>query len=52
MSKKTVAYLELIAAGVSWGFIGLFTRHLSAANISENSIAALRCIIASVYILR
>ena len=44
MSKKTVAYLELIAAGVSWGFIGLFTRHLSAANISENSIAALRCI--------
>ncbi|MDO4812698.1 MAG: EamA family transporter [Eubacteriales bacterium] len=44
MSKKTVAYLELIAAGVSWGFIGLFTRHLSAAGIGADNIAALRCV--------
>lgn len=44
MSKKTIAYLELIAAGVSWGFIGLFTRKLSAAGISADNIAALRCI--------
>ena len=44
MSKKTIAYLELIAAGVSWGFIGLFTRNLSAAGIGADNIALLRCV--------
>lgn len=44
MSKKTVAYFELIAAGVSWGFIGLFTRHLSTAGVGADNIAALRCV--------
>ncbi len=44
MSKKTIAYLGLITAGAMWGFIGLFTRHLSAAGISADNIALLRCV--------
>lgn len=40
--KKYLPYANILLGGTLWGFIGLFTRHLSAGGFSPDSIVVIR----------
>lgn len=44
---KALAPLLVLAAGIAWGFIGLFTKQLSAAGLSALQITETRCLTAA-----
>lgn len=54
MGKKTVAglaYIEVIAAGILWGCMGLFVRNLNTLGLATMGIVAIRCFITCILVL-
>lgn len=54
MGKKTVAglaYIEVIAAGILWGCMGLFVRNLNTIGLATMGIVAIRCFITCILVL-
>ena len=54
MGKKTVAglaYIEVIAAGILWGCMGLFVRNLNILGLATMGIVAIRCFITCILVL-